>query len=118
LHKEVSKHGYIKTLTGQRLYVPIEDPHKAVSAKVQGTAGNVIGQAMVNVSDFFSREYPEGKTIMQVHDELVFEVPEDYPKEIESGIEESMVCIQDRIEIPLEVDGEIIHNNWAEGVSL
>lgn len=118
LHKEVKQYGYVETLTGYRLWIPPEDPHKAVSGKVQGTAGSVIGQAMTDCADYLRDEDVDGDLIIQIHDELVFDLPEDHPEYIRQGIIDRMVRIQDRIGIPLRVDGELITDNWAKGVPL
>lgn len=126
LHNEVSNRGYIETLTGYRLYIPPEDPHKAVSGKVQGTAGSVIGRAMVNTQRVLDEHCPEGKLILQVHDELVFDFPnevslvdpENEYNSLYGRIEHAMTCIGDEIGIPLAVSGELITDNWSEGVSL
>jgi DNA polymerase-1 len=79
--------GYVETVFGRRLYLPeINSPNgprrgsaerQAINAPMQGTAADLIKLSMVKVQQVLDREQRRTKMIMQVHDELVFEVPED-----------------------------------------
>jgi len=78
-------HGYVETLFGRRVYLPEinggNGPRKsgaerqAINAPMQGTAADLIKLAMIAVQDTLDREQRATRMIMQVHDELVFEVP-------------------------------------------
>ena len=78
--------GYVETVFGRRLYLPeINSPNgprrggaerAAINAPMQGTAADLIKLSMVAVQDVLDAEQRATKMIMQVHDELVFEVPE------------------------------------------
>ncbi len=77
--------GYVATLFGRRVYLPeINKPgprkaaaeRQAINAPMQGTAADLIKLAMIAVQDTLDREARGARMIMQVHDELVFEVPE------------------------------------------
>jgi DNA polymerase-1 len=78
--------GYVETVFGRRLYLPeINSPNgprrsaaerAAINAPMQGTAADLIKKAMVRVQDLLDAARPEVLMIMQVHDELVFELPE------------------------------------------
>jgi DNA polymerase I len=78
--------GYVETVFGRRLYLPeINSPNgprrggaerQAINAPMQGTAADLIKMSMVKVQDVLDREGRGTKMILQVHDELVFEVPE------------------------------------------
>jgi DNA polymerase I len=77
--------GYVATLFGRRVYLPeINKPgprkaaaeRQAINAPMQGTAADLIKLAMIAVQDALDREQRATRMIMQVHDELVFEVPE------------------------------------------
>ncbi|MEP7295487.1 MAG: DNA polymerase I [Burkholderiales bacterium] len=78
-------HGYVETLFGRRVYLPEinggNGPRKsgaerqAINAPMQGTAADLIKLAMIAVQDALDREQRATRMIMQVHDELVFEVP-------------------------------------------
>jgi len=79
--------GYVETVFGRRLYLPeINSPNgprrsgaerAAINAPMQGTAADLIKLSMVEVQRVLDAEKRATKMIMQVHDELVFEVPED-----------------------------------------
>ncbi|WP_227627984.1 DNA polymerase, partial [Klebsiella oxytoca] len=79
--------GYVETVFGRRLYLPeINSPNgprrgaaerAAINAPMQGTAADLIKKAMVAVQDVLDAEKPGVLMIMQVHDELVFELPEE-----------------------------------------
>lgn len=76
--------GYVETLRGRRLYLPEINSKNAmrrqaaertaINAPMQGTAADIIKQAMINVDQWLARGEFDAKMIMQVHDELVFEV--------------------------------------------
>ncbi|AOV18360.1 DNA polymerase I [Acidihalobacter aeolianus] len=78
--------GYVETLFGRRLYLPeinsrngqrrAQAERVAINAPMQGTAADIIKHAMIAVDGWIQREAPAVKLIMQVHDELVLEVPE------------------------------------------
>ena len=79
--------GYVETVLGRRLWLPeINSPNgnrrqgaerAAINAPMQGTAADIIKLAMIAVRDWLDKEKLRSKLIMQVHDELVLEVPED-----------------------------------------
>jgi DNA polymerase-1 len=79
--------GFVETVFGRRLYLPeINSPNgprrgsaerQAINAPMQGTAADLIKLSMIEVQKVLDREQRRTKMIMQVHDELVFEVPED-----------------------------------------
>jgi DNA polymerase-1 len=78
--------GYVETVFGRRLYLPeINSPNgprrgsaerQAINAPMQGTAADLIKLAMVKVQDVLDGEGRGTKMVLQVHDELVFEVPQ------------------------------------------
>ena len=85
--KQLAKaQGYVETVFGRRLYLPeINSPNgprrsgaerAAINAPMQGTAADLIKMSMVAVQQVLDAEQRGTKMIMQVHDELVFEVPE------------------------------------------
>lgn len=121
LHKEVTQLGYIETLTGYRLYIPPEDPHKAVSGKIQGTAGSIIGRAMIDCYDYLQdNPHLDTHIIMQVHDELVFDAPASLPNvkdylDLPQKLMQLMAQQGDKLGIPTPVSGELIKDNWSHG---
>jgi DNA polymerase I len=85
--EQAKSQGYVETVFGRRLYLPeIKSPNgprragaerAAINAPMQGTAADLIKLSMIAVQAGIDREQRKTKVIMQVHDELVFEVPED-----------------------------------------
>ena len=84
--EQAKETGYVETLFGRRLYLPEINASNgmrrqyaertAINAPMQGTAADIIKRAMVNIHAWLETEQPDVKMIMQVHDELVFEVDE------------------------------------------
>jgi DNA polymerase-1 len=85
--EQAKSQGYVETVFGRRLYLPeINSPNgprragaerAAINAPMQGTAADLIKLSMIAVQEGIDRAQRKTKVIMQVHDELVFEVPED-----------------------------------------
>ncbi|WP_114787690.1 DNA polymerase I [Vibrio tetraodonis] len=98
---KAAEKGYVETLLGRRLYLPEIKSRNgirrkaaeraAINAPMQGTAADIIKKAMLLVDEWIE-EHGEGrvKLLMQVHDELVFEVKESVLTEIESKVQELM----------------------------
>ena len=84
--EQAKAQGYVETVFGRRLYLPeINSPNgprragaerAAINAPMQGTAADLIKMSMVAVQKAIDDQQRQTKVIMQVHDELVFEVPE------------------------------------------
>ncbi|GKV77286.1 DNA polymerase I [Pectobacterium carotovorum subsp. carotovorum] len=111
--QQAAEHGYVSTLDGRRLYLP--DIHSrnamarkgaeraAINAPMQGTAADIIKKAMIAIDDWLQKDTPKVKMIMQVHDELVFEIHDSVIKESISKIKALMEgCMQ--LNVPLQVD--------------
>ena len=87
------QHGYVETLMGRRIHLPgitASNPaqrgyaeRQAINAPLQGTAADIIKRAMARVPGTLAREGLKARMLLQVHDELLFEVPED---EVEATI--------------------------------
>ncbi|MDY4373246.1 DNA polymerase I [Pectobacterium carotovorum] len=111
--QQAAEHGYVSTLDGRRLYLP--DIHSrnamarkgaeraAINAPMQGTAADIIKKAMIAIDDWLQKDAPKVKMIMQVHDELVFEIHDSVIEESISKIKVLMEgCMQ--LNVPLQVD--------------
>ena len=121
--KEKAKsQGYVETILGRRLYLPqINAKNKmlqqhalrtAINAPMQGSSADIIKKAMLDIQAWIDAEDNGIKMIMQVHDELVFEVQEE--KSIEyAEIIRSMMAETLKLSIPLDVDVGI-GSNWQE----
>ncbi|MEG3002456.1 MAG: DNA polymerase I, partial [Comamonas sp.] len=102
--------GYVETVFGRRLVLPEinggNGPRKkaaeraAINAPMQGTAADLIKKAMVAVQAKLDAEKPEVKVIMQVHDELVFELPEAEKAWVQAEIPALMAGVAD-LAVPL-----------------
>jgi DNA polymerase-1 len=104
--------GYVETVFGRRLYLPEINARNAnrrqyaertaINAPMQGTAADIIKRAMIEVHAWISREQVDGRMIMQVHDELVFEVAKDEVGAFEKQITDIM-CDAASLSVPLRV---------------
>jgi DNA polymerase-1 len=102
--------GYVETVFGRRLYLPeINSPNgprragaerAAINAPMQGTAADLIKLSMVKVQDVLDAEKRQTRMIMQVHDELVFEVPEAEVEWVRSEVPRLMAEVAD-LKVPL-----------------
>ena len=114
--------GYVETLFGRRLYLPeirvANVPRRqaaertAINAPMQGTAADIIKRAMISVDGWLAAEVPEVSMIMQVHDELIFEVPEALVESFTSGVRARMSAAA-QLDVVLEV-GVGAGANWDE----
>ena len=114
--------GYVTTLLHRRRYLP-EINHRvaavrqfaertAINAPIQGTAADLIKVAMVNISRLFTKRHLQAVMIMQVHDELVFEVPSSEREEVMTLVKKEMEEVI-KISVPLKVDINA-GKNWDE----
>ena len=107
------RQGYVETVFGRRLWLPeINSPNgprrqgaerAAINAPMQGTAADLIKLAMVATADWLRREALHTRLIMQVHDELVFEVPDAELEQIRARVPDLM-CHVATLKVPLAVD--------------
>ena len=112
--------GYVETLFGRRLYLPEINASNgmrrqyaertAINAPMQGTAADIIKRAMIAIQHWLDTESADIRMIMQVHDELVFEIPTDQLASAQKIIEDYMMQAAD-LAVPLEV-GTGIGLNW------
>ena len=120
--EKAKEDGYVETLLGRRLYLPNINARNgmlrqhaertAINAPMQGTAADIIKLSMISVSDWLREKTTQTRMIMQVHDELVFEVAEDEIEMVEEIIVDRMVRAT-QLDVPLVVDTGI-GMNWDE----
>jgi DNA polymerase-1 len=101
--EQAKSQGYVETVFGRRLYLPeINSPNgprragaerAAINAPMQGTAADLIKLSMIAVQEGIDREQRKTKVIMQVHDELVFEVPEDEVEWLKTAVPKWMADV-------------------------
>ena len=114
--------GYVETLFGRRLYLPDINAKNgqrrqyaertAINAPMQGTAADIIKLAMLSVDDWLQQDKPPVRMVMQVHDELVFEVKNAFLDQASNIIQQKMGEAA-TLDVPLEVDVGT-GTNWDE----
>ena len=115
------QHGFVKTLFGRKCVIPgIADKNgarrsgaerQAINAPLQGTAADLIKLAMIRIDRVIRNEGLAAKMLLQVHDELVFEVPEDQIDQVAARIKTEMEAVAS-FSIPLEASVGSA-KNWA-----
>ena len=122
IREQAHRDGYVETLFGRRLYLDyITSSNQnqragaeraAINAPMQGSAADIIKRAMLSVDDWLQGREDDARMLLQVHDELVFEVRFDAVGEIVDGVRERMVAAA-TLDVPLVVDIGI-GDNWDE----
>jgi DNA polymerase-1 len=117
---EAKQKGYVETYFGRRLWVPeINSPNvqrrngaerAAINAPMQGTAADLIKLAMISVQNWLVSEHLQSKLIMQVHDELVLEVPDDELEKVKQKLPELMQNVA-TLTVPLLAEVGV-GSNW------
>ena len=118
--EQAKQDGYVETLFGRRLYLPEINSSNgmrrqyaertAINAPMQGTAADIIKRAMIAIQHWLATESTDIRMIMQVHDELVFEVPTEQLDTAQKTIEDYMEKAAE-LAVPLEV-GTGTGINW------
>ena len=119
---EARENGYVETVFGRRLWLPeikgSNGPRRqgaeraAINAPMQGTAADLIKLAMIAVEDWLEKEQLKTKMLLQVHDELVFDVPLDEIELLQAKLPDLM-CHVAKLKVPLVVSIGI-GDNWEE----
>jgi DNA polymerase-1 len=116
------KQGFVETVFGRRLYIP--DIHSrnyqrkqyaersAINAPMQGTAADIIKLAMINVQNWIDSQQLDIRMLMQVHDELIFEVADDLVEQAKMDIPQQMTQVAS-LDVPLLVEAGV-GMNWDE----
>ena len=120
--KKAREQGYVTTLLGRRRYIPdlkskvrtVREfaERTAINTPIQGTAADIIKLAMIEVDSNIQAEKTPCRMLLQVHDELIIEVPEKEIKRTAAMVKETMENVIN-LAVPLKVDvGWGV--NWAE----
>ena len=122
IRKRAAEQGYVETLFGRRLHLPEirasngmrrqAAERTAINAPMQGTAADIIKLAMISVDQWLADKKLNTRMIMQVHDELILEVPQDELEDVLSGLKTRMSNAA-RLDVPLIVDVGV-GDNWDE----
>jgi DNA polymerase-1 len=115
-------HGYVLTLAGRKCYMPgignkipsvrAAAERQAVNARIQGTAADIMKRAMIRVDRALRRTGSPARMLLSVHDELVFEVPENAAEEAAELVKREMQAAAN-LEIPLVAEGRW-GKSWAD----
>ena len=124
--KFAREHGYVETIFGRRCHYPqinSSNPSErafneraAINAPIQGTAADIIRRAMIRMDEALHKKKLKGEMLLQVHDELIFEVPE---AEVDATIAVVKKIMEDaphpavHLAVPLQVDARAA-KNWDE----
>ena len=119
-------HGYVTTLFGRKCHYPeikasnasvrAFNERAAINARLQGTAADIIRRAMIRMEDALAQKKLSAQMLLQVHDELIFEVPDD---EVTATLPVVQHVMQDapfpavQLSVPLQVDARAA-KNWDE----
>ena len=120
--EQAEAQGYVETLFGRRLYLPDiragngmlrkAAQRTAINAPMQGTAADIIKQAMVDIDHWLQTGVLDARLVLQVHDELVFEVSDQDVGLLTEGVRFRMVSAA-ALDVPLVVDVGV-GSNWDE----
>jgi DNA polymerase-1 len=116
------EHGFVQTIFGRRRYIPelrernfsvrAFGERLAANSPIQGSAADLIKIAMIRIDDAFRTEKLQSKMLLQVHDELVFEVAPEEMEEVQGLVKQQMEHAAD-LSVPLIVDLGA-GKNWLE----
>jgi DNA polymerase-1 len=120
------EHGYVETIFGRKMHYPdikASNPsirsfneRAAINARLQGSAADIIRRAMIRMDDALAQKKLSAQMLLQVHDELIFEVPE---KEVEKTLPVVQKVMEEApfpaviLSVPLQVDARAA-KNWDE----
>ena len=113
MKRKAREDGYVETLFGRRRYLPdissgvpqlvAAAERMAVNMPIQGTQADILKMAMIKIADWLGRAKIDAKMLLQVHDELVFEVAVDDVPKLEKEVRSLMASVID-LDVPLVVD--------------
>ncbi len=116
------ENGYVKTLLGRRRYIPQINSgnwnvrsfaeRTAINMPIQGTAADIIKLAMIDIQEYLEENNLKTRMLLQVHDELIFEVPDEEAEEVPAKLKELMETAYE-LSVPLKVDMGLA-DNWLE----
>jgi DNA polymerase-1 len=126
VRKKAAEEGYTETLLGRRRYFPqlakdgkpsppqvrARAEREAVNSPIQGSAADIIKLAMIELPDALEKAELGAKMLLQVHDELVFEVPKKELKETAAVVQEVMQGAY-KLKVPLRTDAKS-GSNWEQ----
>lgn len=116
------ENGYVATLMGRRRYIPDINSRNwnvrgfaertAINMPIQGTAADIIKLAMINIHEYLEQQELKSRMLLQVHDELIFEIHESGAEVVPKKIKELMENAYE-LAVPLDVEMGLA-DNWLE----
>lgn len=120
--EEAKKNGYVKTIMNRKrvieelkssnYMVKSMGERMALNTPIQGSASDILKKAMVEIDNIFEKENIKSKMLLQVHDELIFNVYKDELDKVKDIVYNTMTKVFN-LKVPLDVDIEV-GNNWYE----
>ena len=122
IKEEAKKTGYVQTLFNRRRYIPELNSNNymvrqfglraAMNTPIQGTAADIMKLAMINVYNELKNRKLESKIVLQVHDEMMLEVPIEEAQEVKQIVKEKMENVI-KLKVPLIADVSEA-DNWYD----
>lgn len=122
IKKSAHSNGYVETIYGRKIFLPNinssnkilsqADERLALNAPMQGSASDIIKIAMININKWINNNKLQTKMILQVHDELIFDVPQNEIEIILTNLPKLM-SEQTPLSVALEIEAKSA-NNWGE----
>lgn len=120
--EKAKKTGYVETWWGRRRYIPqlLESNHTlyevgrraAINMPIQGTSAEIVKKAMLELAEIFAKKKLKSKIVLQIHDEIIIELPLQEEEEVREIVKKTMENIVDW-EVPFKVDLRL-GKNWGE----
>lgn len=123
MRKRAKEQGYVETMLGRRRYFPRlatasnvnirrREEREAINAPIQGTAADIMKKAMLEVADVLDQEGSPARILLQVHDELVLESPQEEVSRTVQLVQETMEAVYS-LDVPLVTEARV-GSNWGE----
>ena len=120
--ENAKRDGYTTTLYGRRRYIPELSSSNynirsgaeriALNTPIQGTAADIIKLAMIRVENALAERYPQAKLLLQVHDELIVECPEEMAEDVAKLVSREMEGVAE-LKVPLTAEAHF-GKSWYE----
>jgi DNA polymerase-1 len=119
---EARDRGYTQTLYGRRRYIPelkasnfnvrSSAERMTLNTPIQGTAADLIKLAMIRVENALNQHYPQAQLLLQVHDELIVECPEELAADVAALVSREMQSVA-QLSVPLQAEAKW-GSSWYE----
>jgi DNA polymerase-1 len=112
---KVKERGYVETLMHRRRRLDVEFGFKALNAVIQGGAADLLKWAMIRVHSFMVEQEMQGRMVLVVHDEIIFDLPEEEAILLGAHLPELMTAYEPLTnKVPIEIELSFSRKNWKE----